>query len=243
MIKVNATADHPPPRYLSMKIHVIIHCPTLKSPLLQRPHQPHYTNAPLILPHHHLKSLRIHQTPLSATIRRQPLDKLRRPRMRIRPHHAPVHRKRLHLRIHTLLANLHITIRIERHHRTVDLPLRTRRHLHIIPQLPHPASTAQTKSPANNTHLQTSKPMIKINANADHPHPRYLSMKMCLIVPQTKKFARILYNPTDYSKIRATNSSLPYSPRTISTKFSITYCTSSNDILVFSGSVISFSNK
>lgn len=33
-------------------------------------------------------------------------------------------------------------------------------------------------------------------------------------MPQTKKkFARILYNPTDYSKIRATNSSLPYSPR------------------------------
>ena len=28
-----------------------------------------------------------------------------------------------------------------------------------------------------------------------------------------KEFARILYNPTDYPKIRATNSSLPYSPR------------------------------
>ena len=99
---------------------------------------------------------------------------------------APVHRKRLHLRIHTLLADLHITIRIERHHRTVYLPLRTRRHLHI-PELPHPASTAQTKSPANNTHLQTSKPMIKVNATADHPPPRYFSMKMCINVPQTKK--------------------------------------------------------
>ena len=165
--------------------------PTLKSPLLQIPHQPHYTNAPLILPNHHLKGLRIHQTPLSATIRRQPLDKLRRPRMRIRPHHATVHRKRLHLRIHTLLADLHITIRIERHHRTVDLPLRTRRHLHI-PQLPHPASTVQTKSPANNTHLQTSKPKIKVNATANLPPPRYLSMKMCINVPQTK---RIRPNP------------------------------------------------
>ena len=102
--------------------------------------------------------------------------------MRIRPHHAPVHRKRLHLRIHTLLVDLHITIRIERHHRTVDLPLRTRRHLHIIPELPHPASTAQTKSPANNTHHQTSKPKIKVNASADHPPPRYFSMKMFVIV-------------------------------------------------------------
>ena len=46
-----------------------------------------------------------------------------------------------------------------------------------IIQLPHPASTVQTKSPANNTHLQTSKPMIKINATADRPPPRYLSMK------------------------------------------------------------------
>lgn len=173
-----------------MKIHVIIHCPALKSPLLQRPHQPHYTNTPLILPHHHLKGLRIHQTPLSATIRCQTIDKLRRPRMRIRPHHAPVHRKRLHLRIHTLLANLHITIRIERHHRTVDLPLRTRRHLHIIPELPHQASTAQTKSPASNTHLQTSKPKIKANANADLTPPKYLSMKMYVIVslsPKRKK--------------------------------------------------------
>ena len=184
-ILINASADHPPPRYLSMKIHVILHCLALKSPLLQRPH-PTTPTPPLIRPHHHLKGLRIHQTPLSATIRRQPLDKLCRPRMRIRPHHAPVHRKRLHLRIHTLLADLHITIRIELHHRTVDLPLRTRRHLHI-PEFPHPASTAQTKSPANNTHLQTSKPKIKVNATADHPPPRYLSMKMCLIVTQTKK--------------------------------------------------------
>ena len=108
----------------------------------------------LILPHHHLKSLCIHQTPLSATIRRQPLDKLRRPRMRIRPHHAPVHRKRLHLRIHTLLADLHITIRIERHHRTVDLPLRTRRHLHI-PELPHTLHLQTT--PKQPDHQRISK--------------------------------------------------------------------------------------
>ena len=169
-IKVNATADLTPPRYLSMKIHVLLHCPHTQKPCSKSLTQQH-TNTPLIRPHHHLKCLRIHQTPLSATIRRQPLDKLRRPRMRIRPHHAPVHRKRLHLRIHTLLADLHITIRIERHHRTVDLPLRTRRHLHI-PELPHPASTAQTNSPANNTHLQTSKPKIKVNAYADRPPPR-----------------------------------------------------------------------
>ena len=175
--------------------------------------------------------------------------------MRIRPHHAPVHRKRLHLRIHTLLADLHITIRIERHHRTVDLPLRTRRHLHI-PELPHtlhlrttpkqPDHQRISKSaplqpqPNNNPcqcqcHLQTPLPpqrsqirlmqMITlhpeqhighrkqrqchkqvnpmpshkrkhttihktlINATADRPPPRYLSMKMYSIVsmPQTKK--------------------------------------------------------
>ena len=166
--------------------------PTLKSPLLQITHPTTPTPA-LILPHHHLKGLRIHQTPLSATIRRQPLDKLRRPRMRVRPHHAPVHRKRLHLRIHTLLADLHLTIRIERHHRTVDLPLRTRRHLHIL-QLPHPASTAQTKSPANNTHIQTSKPKIKVNATADLTPPRYLSMKIHVIVSPP------LQTPTTSSK-------------------------------------------
>ena len=58
-----------------------------------------------------------------------------------------------------------------------------------IPQLPPPASTAQTKSPANNTHHQTSKPKIKVNASADHPPPRYLSMKMFVIVspPLQKK--------------------------------------------------------
>ena len=205
-----------PSRPLTSKILVNENTRNPSLPHTQKPPAPNPSpttpTSPLILPNHHLKGLRIHQTPLSATIRRQPLDKLRRPRMRIRPHHAPVHRKRLHLRIHTLLADLHITIRIERHHRTVDLPLRTRRHLHI-PQLPHPASTAQTKSPANNTHLQTSKPIIKVNATADRPPPRFLSMKMCINVQQTKKFARILYNPTDYPKIRATNSSLPYSPR------------------------------
>ena len=47
-----------------------------------------FASPPLILPNHHLKSLSIHQAPLSATIRRKALDKLRRPRMRIRPHHA-----------------------------------------------------------------------------------------------------------------------------------------------------------
>lgn len=64
-----------------------------------------------------------------------------------------------------------------------------------------------------------------------------------LIVTQTKKVARIPYNPTDYSKIRATSSSISYNPFTISAKFSITYSASSIDILVFSGSVISFSNR
>ena len=54
-------------------------------------------------------------------------------------------------------------------------------------QLPHPSSTAQTKSPANNTHLQTFKPKIKVNATAAHPPPRYLPMKMCLIAPKQKK--------------------------------------------------------
>ena len=141
-ILINATADHPPPRYLSMKIHVLLHRPHSKAHCSNALTNHTKPTSPLILPHHHLKSLRIHQTPLPATIRRQPLDKLRRPRMRI---NAPVHRKRLHLRIHTLLADLHITIRIERHHRTVDLPLRTRRHLHIpapLTQLPPPKQKA-----------------------------------------------------------------------------------------------------
>lgn len=87
---------------------------------------------------------------------------------------------------------------------------------------------------------------VLINANADQPSPRYLSMIMHLIVPhcsQIPKVARILYNPTDYTKIRATNSSLSYNPFTISTKFAITYSASSIDILVFRGSVISFSNR
>ena len=53
---------------------------------------------------------------------------------------------------------------------------------------------------------------------------------------QIPKVARILYNPTDYTKIRATNSSLNYIPFTISAKFSITYTASSIDILVFRGS-------
>lgn len=161
--------------------------------------------------------------------------------MRIRPHHAPAHRKRLHLHIYTILADLHITIRIERHHRTVDLPLCTRRHLNI-PELPHTphlrttlkqpdrqciskSSTLQPQ-PNNNPsqcqcyHAPPKAPLLfqkkpdtphakitlhpeqhkrhrkqrqatsesptihntLINATADHPPPRYLSMKMHQIV-------------------------------------------------------------
>lgn len=69
------------------------------------------------------------------------------------------------------------------------------------------------------------------------------NVRNSLIVTKTKKIARILYNPTDYTKIRATSSSISYIPITISTKFSITYSASSIDILVFRGSVISFSNR
>ena len=58
-------------------------------------------------------------------------------------------------------------------------------HKNLNNTTPSPASTAQTKSPANNAHLQTSKPMIKINATADRPPPRYLSMKMFVIVSTT----------------------------------------------------------
>lgn len=126
----------------------------------------------LILPNHHLKSLSIHQAPLSATIRRKALDKRRRPWMRIRPHHVPAHRKRLHLRIHTLLADLLITIRIERHHRTVYLPLRTRRHLHI-PEIHPPASTSgqrrnclTTSAYPNPPHSSRSPTIIPVNVNA-----------------------------------------------------------------------------
>ena len=174
--------------------------------------------------------------------------------MRIRPHHAPVHRKRLHLRIHTLLADLHITILIERHHRTVDLPLRTRRHLHI-PELPHTpnhqttpkqpdrqrisqsaplqpqpnnnpcqcqchlqhpttsskkpntphandntssrtAHTPQKPAPMPQTSKSNAKPQAKapaihkplINATANRPPPKYLSMKMHVLIhcPRSK---------------------------------------------------------
>ena len=78
--------------------------------------------------------------------------------MRIRPHHAPAHRKRLHLRIHTLLADLNITIRIERHHRTVDLPLRTRRHLHI-PELPHTPNHQTTPKQPDHQRISKSAPL------------------------------------------------------------------------------------
>ena len=132
--------------------------PHTQKPPAPNPSPNQHQHPPLILPHHHLKSLRIHQTPLSATIHRQPLDKLRRPRMRIRPHHAPVHRKRLHLRIHTLLADLHITIRIERHHRTVALPLRTRRHLHI-PELPHTPLHQTTPKQPDHQRISKSAPL------------------------------------------------------------------------------------
>ena len=78
--------------------------------------------------------------------------------MRTRPHHAPVHQKRLHLHIHTLLADLHLTIRIERHHRTVDLPLRTRRHLHI-PELPHTPNHQTTPKQPDRQRISKSAPL------------------------------------------------------------------------------------
>ena len=78
--------------------------------------------------------------------------------MRIRPHHAPVHRKRLHLSIHTLLADLHITIRIERHHRAVYLPLRTRRNLHI-PELPHTLHIRTTLKQPDRQRISKSTPL------------------------------------------------------------------------------------
>lgn len=67
-------------------------------------------------------------------------------------------------------------------------------HKNLNNTTPSPASTAQTKSPANNTHLQTSKPKIKINATADRPPPRYFSMKMFAIVSPP------LQTPTTSSK-------------------------------------------
>ena len=67
-------------------------------------------------------------------------------------------------------------------------------HKNLNNTTPSPASTAQTKSPANNTHLQTSKPKIKINATADRPPPRYFSMKMFVIVSPP------LHPPTTSSK-------------------------------------------
>ena len=94
------------------------------------------SESPSILPQHHLKSLRELHSPLSAAHSRQPSNILLRPRMRIRPHHAPVHRKRLALRFHTILPHLDITIRTKQIHSSIDSPLSTRRHLHI-PELPH----------------------------------------------------------------------------------------------------------
>ena len=116
------------------------------------------------------------------------------------------------------------------------------------------AHRPQKAAPMPQTSKSNAKPQAKTHHNPQDPyqcHCRPTTSKILVNenvlnrfnAPNEKKFARILYNPTDYSKIRATNSSLPYSPLTISTKFSNTYCTSSNDILVFSGSVISFSNK
>ena len=70
-----------------------------------------------------------------------------------------------------------------------------------------------SKSNANATSESPTIHKPLINASADRPPPRYLSMKMKRYVivslsPKRKKVARILYNPTDSSKIRATNSSL-----------------------------------
>ena len=203
--------------------------------------------------------------------------------MRIRPHHAPAHRKRLHLHIYTILADLHITIRIERHHRTVDLPLCTRRHLNIpeLPHTPHLRTTLKqpdrqciSKSsplqpqPNNNPsqcqcyHAPPKAPLLfqkkpdtphaKITLHPEQ-HKRHRKQRQCHkqvkptpshkrkphnpqdpylchcrptiskilvnenapnrhLAPKIQKFARILYNPTDYSKIRATNSSLSPTP-------------------------------
>ena len=78
--------------------------------------------------------------------------------MRIRPHHAPAHRKRLHLHIYTILADLHITIRIERHHRTVDLPLCTRRHLNI-PERPHTPHLRTTMKQPDRQCISKSSPL------------------------------------------------------------------------------------
>lgn len=68
-----------------------------------------------------------------------------------------------------------------------------------------------SKSNANATSESPTIHKPLINATADRPPPRYLSMKIHVIVslsPKRKRFARILYNSTDYTKIRATNSSL-----------------------------------
>ena len=57
-------------------------------------------------PKHHLKRLSIVTSSLAPPISRKTLKSLRAPRMRIRPHNAPVHKQSLHLSIHTFLTNL-----------------------------------------------------------------------------------------------------------------------------------------
>ena len=78
--------------------------------------------------------------------------------------------------------------------------------------------------------MLTSKIFVNENAPNRHIAPKYQKSPESCIIPQiTPKFERLIH--------------LPYSPFTISAKFSITYAASSIDILVFRGSVISFSNR
>ena len=100
---------------------------------------------------------------------------------------------------------------------------------------PMPSHKRKLHNPQDSYQRQCRPTTSKILVNEN--------VRNSLIFTQIPKVARILYNPTDYTKIRATSSSISYIPFTISTKFSITYSASSIDILVFRGSVISFSNR
>ena len=82
--------------------------------------------------------------------------------MRIRPHHTPVHPQSPNLSLNPLLSNLNKTIRHKPLHRTIHLPLRTRRNLHI-PELPNPLHiTAPLEQPHSLTTSHTRLQMIII---------------------------------------------------------------------------------
>ena len=98
----------------------------------------------------------------SASSSLDPFDTVALSRTHPTPSETPTHPNRLMKRFKKKAANQH--------------------HKNLNNTTPSPSFHRPNKKP-----LQTSKPMIKINDTADRPPPRYLSMKMYVIVSQPLK--------------------------------------------------------